>query len=85
MTLPEKIILTGYGIEMEFVLSNIREIKYYGKTKDSNESLWRNEKIKDNEVFYHTEFGWGVFVNTDTMETLSYDVTEWGCQKITQE
>lgn len=80
--LPDKIKLNGYGETMEFTLTDKREIKYYGKTNESNESLWRTYKLKDNEVFYQTEFGWGVFVNVDKMETVSYDGTEWGKQKI---
>jgi thymidylate synthase len=80
--LPKKIKLKGYGDEIEFSLTDKREIKYYGKTKESNESLERVEKLKNNEVFYQTEFGWGVFFNTDTFETVSYDGTEWGGQKL---
>ncbi len=81
--LPEKIKLTGYGREMEFSLTNKREVKYYGKSKNSNESLERVEKLNDNEVFYQTEFGWGVFLNVDTFETVSYDGLQWGGQKVT--
>jgi thymidylate synthase len=80
--LPKKIKLKGHGDEIEFSLTDKREIKYYGKTKESNESLERVEKLKNNEVFYQTEFGWGVFFNTDTFETVSYDGTEWGGQKL---
>lgn len=80
--LPNKIKLNGYGKTMEFTLTDKREIKYYGRAKESNESLWRTDKLKDNEVFYQSEFGWGVFVNVDKMETVSYDGTEWGSQKI---
>ena len=80
--LPKKIKLTGHGGEIEFSLTDKREIKYYGKTKESNESLERVEKIKDNEVFYQTEFGWGVFLDTNTFETVSYDGTEWGGHKL---
>jgi hypothetical protein len=82
MNLPEKIKLNGYGEMIEFFLTDKREIKYYGKTKTSNESLWRTDKLKDNEVFYQTEWGWGVFVDVDKMETISYDGTDWGGQKI---
>ena len=82
MNLPEKIKLNGYEKEIEFSLTDKREIKYYGKTKTSNESLWRIEKLKDNEVFYQSEWGWGVFVDVDKMETVSYDETEWGGKKI---
>ena len=82
MNLPEKIKLNGYGETIEFSLTNKREIKYHGKTKTSNESLWRTDKLKDNEVFYQTECSWGVFVDVDKMETVSYDGTEWGSQKI---
>jgi hypothetical protein len=81
-SLPKKIKLKGYADEMEFSLTDKREIKFYGITKESNESLERAEKLKDNEVFYQTEFGWGVFLNTDTFETISYDGTEWGGQKL---
>ena len=80
--LPKKIKLTGHGGEIEFSLTDKREIVYYGKTKESNESLERVEKIKDNEVFYQTEFGWGVFLDTNTFETVSYDGTEWGGHKL---
>jgi hypothetical protein len=82
MNLPEKIKLNGYGEMIEFSLTDKREIKYYGKTKTSNESLWRTDKLKDNEVFYQTEWGWGVIVDVDKMETISYDGTNWGGQKI---
>ena len=80
--LPNKIKLNGYGETIEFTLTDKREIKYYGKTNESNESLWRTDKLKDNEVFYQSKWGWGVFVNVDKMETISYDGTEWGNQKI---
>lgn len=80
--LPKTIKLKGYGETIEFSLTDKREIKYYGKTKTSNECLWRTNKLKDNEVFYQTEFGWGVFVDVDKMETVSYDGSEWGGQKI---
>jgi hypothetical protein len=82
MNLTEKIKLKGYGETIEFFLTDKREIKYYGKTKTSNESLWRTYKLNDNEVFYQTEWGWGVFVDVDRLETISYDGTEWGGQKI---
>jgi len=80
--LPKKIKLTGHGDVMEFSLTDKRELNYYGRTKESNESKWRTEKLKDNEVFYETEFGWGVFLNTDTFETVTYDGTEWGSHKL---
>jgi len=80
--LPKKIKLTGHGDVMEFSLTDKRELNYYGRTKESNESKWRTEKLKDNEVFYETEFGWGVFLNTDTFETVTYDGTEWGGHKL---
>ena len=82
MKLPEKITLNGYGQTMDFCLTDKRYIKYYGPTKTDNKSLERIETLKDNEVFYQTKFGWGVFVNVDTMKTVSYDGTEWGGQKI---
>lgn len=82
MEIPLKIKLSGYGEIMEFSLTNLRELKCYGTAKDDNQSKWRIEKFKDNELFYQTEFGWGVFLNVDTMETVSYDGTEWGGQKI---
>ena len=75
--LPEKIKLIGYGEIIEFNLTDKREIKYYGTTKTSNESLWRTDRLKDNEVFYQSEWGWGVFIDVDKMETISYDDTEW--------
>ena len=68
--LPDTIKLKGYGDEVKFILTDKRETKYHGKTKTSNESLWRTEKLKDNEVFYQSEWGWGVFVDTDKMETI---------------
>jgi hypothetical protein len=80
--LPDKIRLDGYGLTMEFILTDKRQIDYYGKTNTTNESLWRTDKLKDNEVFYQTIFGWGVFVDVNKMETVSYDGTEWGGQKI---
>jgi hypothetical protein len=66
--LPEKIELDIHGESIEFSLTNKREIKYYGKTKTSNESLWRTDKLDDNEVFYQTEWGWGVFVTVEERE-----------------
>jgi len=80
--LPKKIKLIGHGGEMEFSLTDKRQLIYYGKSKESNESIWRTEQIKDDEVFYVTEFGWGVFLNTNAFETVSYDGTEWGGQKL---
>ena len=70
--LPQKIKLAIHGEEIDFSLTDKREIKYYGKTATSNESLWRTDKLKDNEVFYQTEWGWGVFVNIEERE-LSYE------------
>jgi hypothetical protein len=66
--LPQKIKLTIHGEEIEFSLTDKREIKYYGKTETSNESLWRTDKLDDNEVFYQTEWGWGVFVKIEERE-----------------
>ena len=66
--LPQNIKLTIHGEEIEFSLTDKREIKYYGKTKTSNESLWRTDKLEDNEVFYQTEWGWGVFVKIEERE-----------------
>ena len=63
--LPQKIKLAIHGEEIDFSLTDKREIKYYGKTETSNESLWRVDKLEDNEVFYQTEWGWGVFVNIE--------------------
>ena len=63
--LPQKIKLTIHGEEIDFSLTDKREIKYYGKTATSNESLWRTDKLEDNEVFYQTKWGWGVFVNIE--------------------
>ena len=70
--LPQKIKLTIHREEIDFSLTDKREIKYYGKTATSNESLWRTDKLEDNEVFYQTEWGWGVFVNIEERE-LSLD------------
>ena len=66
--LPQKIKLAIHGEEIDFSLTDKREIKYYGKTATSNESLWRTDKLEDNEVFYQTEWGWGVFVNIEERE-----------------
>ena len=66
--LPQNIKLTIHGEEIEFSLTDKREIKYYGKTETSNESLWRTDKLEDNEVFYQTEWGWGVFVKIEERE-----------------
>ena len=66
--LPEKIELDIHGETIEFSLTDKREIKYYGKSKTSNESLWRTDKLDDNEVFYQTEWGWGVFVTVEKRE-----------------
>ena len=63
--LPQKIKLIIHGEEIDFSLTDKREIKYYGKTATSNESLWRTDKLEDNEVFYQTKWGWGVFVNIE--------------------
>ena len=63
--LPQKIKLVIHGEEIDFSLTDKREIKYYGKTATSNESLWRTDKLEDNEVFYQTKWGWGVFVNIE--------------------
>ena len=86
MNLPEKIKLNGYGEMIEFSLTNKREIKYRPKNgsliDDLDENWLITEKMKDNEVFYQSEWGWGVFVDVDKMETISYDGTDWGSQKI---
>jgi len=66
--LPEKIELDIHGETIEFSLTDKREIKYYGKTKTSNESLWRTDKLDDNEIFYQTEWGWGIFVTVEERE-----------------
>jgi hypothetical protein len=66
--LPKKIKLDIHGETIEFSLTNKREIKYYGKTETSNESLWRIDKLDDNEVFYQTEWGWGVFITVEERE-----------------
>ena len=81
--LPQKIKLTILGEEIDFSLTDKREIKYYGKTATSNESLWRTDKLKDNEVFYQTEWGWGVFVNIEERElSLEERVKLYGVEKI---
>ena len=84
--LPKKIKLTGHGGEIEFSLTDKREIKCKPKNGSFIEDLDENwltiEKLKDNEVFYQSEWGWGVFVNIDTFETISYDGTEWGGHKL---
>jgi hypothetical protein len=66
--LPQKIKLTIHGEEIDFSLTGKREIKYHGKTKTSNESLWRTDKLEDDEVFYQSEWGWGVFVTIEERE-----------------
>jgi hypothetical protein len=78
--LPQKIKLTIHGEEIDFSLTDKREIKYYGKTETSNESLWRVDKLEDNEVFYQTEWGWGIFVKIEERE-LSLDEKEWELEK----
>jgi len=84
--LPEKIKLKAYGEEIVFKLTDKREIKYSPKNgsliDDLDENFLITEKLKDNEVFYQSEWGWGVFVDVDKMETISYDGTKWGEQKI---
>ncbi len=86
MNLPNKIKLNAYGETIGFSLTNKREIKYQPKNGSLIEDLDENwlmiEKLKDNEVFYQSEWGWGVIVDVDKMETVSYDGTEWGGQKI---
>jgi len=82
MNLPPIITLKGYDSTQDFHLTDKRELHYHGRTKDCNQHLDRVEKLKDNEVWYETTFGWGVFLNTCTMETVTYDGTEWGGQKI---
>ena len=73
--LPKTITLSGYGETMEFNLSHKRELKVGPNDEDAYQ-------LKDSEVFYQTEFGWGVFVDVDEMETVTYDNTKWGNQKI---
>jgi thymidylate synthase len=84
--LPKKIKLKGHGDEIEFSLTDKREIKYRPKNgsliDDLDENWLITEKMKDNEVFYQSEWGWGVFVDVDKMETISYDGTDWGGQKL---
>jgi len=86
MNLPNKIKLNDYVETIGFSLTNNREIKYQPKNGSLIEDLDENwlmiEKLKDNEVFYQSEWGWGVIVDVDKMETVSYDRTEWGGQKI---
>ena len=79
--LPQKITLNGYGETMDFTLTNKREIRWY-ETSLNTEDKWKTYEFKYNEVFYQTKFGWGVFVDIDKMETISYDGTEWGNQTI---
>jgi len=73
--LPKTIKLNGYDETMEFNLSHKRKLK----VGPNDEDIYQ---LKDNEAFYQTEFGWGVFVNVDKMETVTYDNTKWGNQKI---
>jgi hypothetical protein len=75
--LPEKIELDIHGETIEFSLTDKREIKYYGKSKTSNESLWRTDKLDDNEVFYQTEWGWGVFVTVEERELSLEERAKW--------
>ena len=75
--LPQKIKLNIHGEEIDFSLTDKREIKYYGKTETSNESLWRTDKLEDNEVFYQTEWGWGVFVKIEERELSTQERNEW--------
>ena len=75
--LPQNIKLTIHGEEIEFSLTGKREIKYYGKTVTSNESLWRTDKLEDNEVFYRSEWGWGVFVKIEERELSTQERNEW--------
>lgn len=75
--LPQKIKLNIHGEEIDFSLTDKREIKYYGKTETSNESLWRVDKLEDNEVFYQTEWGWGVFVKIEERELSTQERNEW--------
>ena len=80
--LPYKITLTAYGDTIEFIKTDKKQIKYYGKTEKSNESLWRNFKLEKNQVYYQSEFACGVIVDANKMATISYDGTEWCGQKI---
>jgi hypothetical protein len=84
--LPEKIKLTGFGGIIEFSLTAKREIKYPPKNgsfiEDLDENYLMVEKLEDNVVFYQSEWGWGVFVDIDKMETICYDGSQWGGQKI---
>ena len=79
--LPKKIKLDIHGETIEFSLTNKREIKYYGKTETSNESLWRIDKLDDNEVFYQTEWGWGVFITVEERELSLEERGEWDSKK----
>ena len=81
--LPQKIKLTILGEEIDFSLTDKREIKYYGKTATSNESLWRTDKLEDNEVFYQTEWGWGVFVNIEERELSREERIDLYCKEYT--
>lgn len=84
--LPKKIKLKGYGQYVEFKLTDKREIRYPPKngsfSDDLNENGLITEKLKDNEVFYQTEWGWGIFVDTDKLEVIYCQGTEWHGQKI---
>ena len=84
--LPKTIKLKGYREAIEFFLTDKREIKYKPKNgsfiEDLDENYLMVEKLEDNVVFYESEWGWGVFVDIDKMETISYDGSEWGGQKI---
>ena len=75
--LPQKMKLTIHGEEIDFSLTDKREIKYYGKTETSNESLWRVDKLEDNEVFYQTEWGWGIFVKIEERELNTDERNKW--------
>lgn len=66
--LPQKIKLKIQGEEIDFHLTDKREIKYYGRTEDSNESLWRIDSLGHDEVFYQTEWGWGIFAKIEERE-----------------
>ena len=68
---------SGEGEPIDFILSDKREIRYYGKSKDSNEYIWRTESLEDDEVLYETIHGWGLFVNTTTNEIKSLDGKSW--------
>ena len=79
--LPKKIKLNVHGEIIDFSLTSKREIKYYGKTKTSNESLWRTDKLEDNEVFYQTKWGWGVFVSIEERELSQEERYNWYTEK----